>query len=237
MPDLTLSVPSAPSAEPTPRYAVYFSPELGSPWSSYGVQWLQGTWQPPQINTDSWQRMLQEPRRYGFHATLKAPFRLASGQTSEALVKRLETLAAQHARLELGPLAVKLLDGYVALVPAAPPTALQTLAERCVLDLDDLRAPLTATDIARRQPQRLDDRGRALLLAHGYPYVLERFRFHMTLAMTASAEDAVATQACAEHSLQSLQHEIPLVLDRLCLFVEPAAGQPFVRLRDFVLSG
>jgi hypothetical protein len=218
------------------RYAVYFAPALDSPWWEFGRLWLQGASRPPQIDAPAWQTMLHEPRRYGFHATLKAPFRLAPGCTVETLAQRLAMLATQHRRVPLGPVAVQALDGYVALAPTAPPPALQALAERCVLDLDDLRAPLTPADVARRQPHRLDERGRALLQAHGYPHVLERFRFHMTLAMTASADEAAAVQACAHGPLMALQRSTPLVLDRLCLCVEPAAGEAFVRLQDFVLS-
>lgn len=235
-------------AEPTPpapslatpgtaaRYAVYFAPALDSPWSQFGRLWLQGGWRPPHIGASAWQAMLQEPRRYGFHATLKAPFRLASGCTPETLVQRLEQLAAQLRRVPLGPVEVMALDGYVALAPTVPPPSLQALAERCVLDLDDLRAPLTPADLVRRQPHRRDDRGRALLQAHGYPHVLERFRFHMTLAMTASVDEAAAVRACARSPSMALQRVTPLVLDRLCLCVEPAPGQPFTRLQDFVLG-
>jgi hypothetical protein len=75
-----------------------------------------------------------------------------------------------------------------------------------------------------------------LLQAHGYPHVLERFRFHMTLAMTASAAEAAAVRACAHGPLMALQRSTPLVLDRLCLCSEAAAGETFVRLQDFVLG-
>ncbi|WP_331294670.1 DUF1045 domain-containing protein, partial [Methylobacterium radiotolerans] len=43
------------------------------------------------------------------------------------------------------------------------------------------RAPLTEAERAKRRPERLDPRGRALLARWGYPYVFEAFRFHMTL--------------------------------------------------------
>lgn len=236
MAEATPPTPGEPSLGTAARYAVYFAPALDSPWSHFGRLWLHGTWQPSQIDAASWQARLQEPRRYGFHATLKAPFRLAPGCTPEALVQRLDKLAAQHRRVPLGPVEVQALDGYVALAPTAPPPALQALADRCVLDLDELRAPLTPADLARRQPHRLDDRGRALLQAHGYPHVLERFRFHMTLAMTVSADEAAAVQACARSPSMALQRDTPLVLDRLCLCAEQAPGAPFVRLQDFVLA-
>ena len=38
------------------------------------------------------------------------------------------------------------------------------------------------------------------------------------------------------NSVKQLNANAPLVLDRLCLFVEPASGQPFVRIADMELS-
>jgi hypothetical protein len=236
MSDPSLPGPSAAPVGAGARYAVYFAPAPDSPWAQFGRLWLDGVWRPPGMGNAAWQAMLQEPRRYGFHATLKAPFRLAAGATAEALVQRLEQLATRLRCVPLGPVQVQSMEAYVALMPIAPPPTLQTLAERCVLDLDDLRAPLTPEDWARRRPHRLDDRGRELLQAHGYPHVLERFRFHMTLAMTPSADDARAAQACARGPAMALQRQTPLELDRLCLCAEPAPGQPFLRLQDFVLG-
>lgn len=236
MAETTLFALNLAALGPATRYAVYFAPALDSPWWQFGSWWLQGRWQPPHLDAATWQAMLQDPRRYGFHATLKAPFRLAAGVAPETLLTRLQQLAAGHRPVSLGPVAVKAMAGYVALMLTAPPAALQALADHCVLDLDDLRAPLTPADWARRQPHRLDERGRDLLRAHGYPHVMERFRFHMTLAVTASAGDAAAVQDCAQGPLLALQQDTPLVLDRLCLCVEPVAGQPFVRVQDCVLA-
>ena len=47
--------------------------------------------------------------------------------------------------------------------------------------LDPFRAPLTPSERARRRPEDLDPRRRALLDRWGYPHVFEAFRFHMTL--------------------------------------------------------
>jgi 2'-5' RNA ligase len=218
------------------RHAVYFAPPQASSWGRFGQQWLDGAWRPPAIDAARWQSLLRAPRRYGFHATLKAPFRLAPGCTPEALAQRIDALAAQCRAVPLGALVPRAFDGYVALVPEAPPPALQALAERCVLELDDLRAPLTPSERAHRRPERQDERARALLEAHGYPQVLERFRFHMTLAMTERDGDADEVLACASAALAEVQRDASMVLDRLCLCVEPGPGQDFVRVRDAVLT-
>lgn len=235
MSEPSLPGPLAATVGAGARYAVYFSPAPDSPWAQFGRLWLDGVWRPPEMGNAAWQAMLQEPRRYGFHATLKAPFRLAVGTTAEALVQRLDQLATRLRCVPLGPVQVQSMEGYVALMPTSPPPALQALAERCVLDLDDLRAPLTPEDWARRRPHRLDDRGRELLQAHGYPHVLERFRFHLTLASVRNAAQSEAVIDRVREPLLSLQQHQGLTLDRLCVFVERGPGWAFERLCDFEL--
>ena len=120
------------------------------------------------------------PRHYGFHATLKAPFTPAPGLEADALLGDVEAFAAARrplrVRLRVGELA-----GFLALVPAEPRPALDQLAADCVREFDRHRAPLspktaTAAMSHGSAPSRADH-----LERWGYPYVLDRFRFHMTL--------------------------------------------------------
>ena len=83
------------SEHPLPlRCAVYFVPEVGSDWWQAGSQWLgrcaaSGALFPPPhidgVEPAQFQTLTAEPRRYGWHATLKAPFRLASGHSPDTL--------------------------------------------------------------------------------------------------------------------------------------------------------
>ena len=109
------------------------------------------------------------------------------------------------------------------------------LAAACVTGLDDLRAPLSEADLMRRRIEHLDAREVELLQAYGYPYVLERFRFHFTLSGPLNPQSAQRVQQAVAASVARLNASSPLVLDRLCLFVEPAPGQPFKRLADEAL--
>lgn len=227
------------------RYAVYFAPARTSPWWRFGAHWLGrddagglppttlATLAAPGWSAARWSALTAEPRRYGFHATLKAPMRLAAPR--HALLERLDHLASSLRPLAL-PLAPTALDGFVALVPSQDDAALQALAARCVQELDDLRAPLTPAERARRRPERLDARGLALLDQYGYPLVLERFRFHMTLTGPCDPATAQNVIAHAAPLVQRLQQEEPLVLDRLCVFHESAPGADFVRVHDVELS-
>lgn len=225
----------------TPRYAIYFSPAKHSPWWEFGAHWLgrdehDNTALPQpalaHISAAELAGITAEPRRYGFHATLKAPFRLSAGHREADLIARLGRLAQTLVPVTLGPLQLATLGEFMALVPAVPAANLQALAAACVSELDDLRAPLTPAELARRHRAGLDAREAELLALHGYPHVLERFRLHLTL--TGPVEPAVPPlvhQALAAN-IARLNCEAPLALDRLCLFVEPSPGAPFQRLID-----
>lgn len=227
------------------RYAIYFAPAKESPWWTFGAHWLGrnefddtplAALKTLKMTLDAWTDVTAEPRHYGFHATLKAPFRLRDGGSFHDLVERMQTLAAKLAPVPLGSLEVLSLGNFVALVPKHTPANLQSLADTCVMDLDDLRAPLSEQDLARRQVRRLDAREMVLLHQYGYPYVLERFRFHFTLtgSVVQPTQQRVVQEVRAQVS--HMNTVAPLVLDRLCLFMEPRLGASFKRVADVVLS-
>jgi putative phosphonate metabolism protein len=242
----TLSVRSTASHEKgvKPRYAVYFAPPPGSAWWRFGAHWLgrdetSGELLPqmplPQTSAGEFERITAEPRRYGFHATLKAPFRLAAGCDADQLVKRLRSLAAGLKPVPLGTLAPVFVDGFVALASRSRSPALNELAAACTRDLDDLRAPLGEADRRKRQIDPADARALELLERYGYPHVLERFRFHMTLTGPVDTTLAARVVAWVAGSVTRLNAEAPLVLDRLCLFLEPEPGAPFRRIAEVEL--
>jgi hypothetical protein len=123
----------------------------------------------------------------------------------------------------------------VALVPTSPNPALQALASACVIELDEVRAPLRQAERDRRRIDPADARGAELFERYGYPHVLERFRFHMTL--TGPVDMATAGQIVAQvaHPISQLNAQEPAVLDRLCLFFESEPGAPFRRVADVEL--
>lgn len=223
------------------RYAIYFAPEQGSPWWAFGADWLGrdecrdvNKVQPAlaQIAPEELREITAQPRRYGFHATLKAPFSLSGSHTLDDLKARMQALAATLKPLVLGPMQTTTLGDFVALVPARASDELMALAAACVTGLDDLRAPLSEADLARRRVENLDAREQELLRQYGYPYVLERFRFHLTLSRPVAPSMAQRVMQAVAAPVAQLNTTAPLVLDRLCLFVEPAPGQPFKRIAD-----
>lgn len=219
------------------RYAVYYT--ATGPLAAFGAAWLgwdmaQGRGTPPaEPRVEALTRMA---RRYGFHATLKPPFRLAPGGSEAALRADLAVLAARLQPVILpGGLRLALPDGFPALVPAMAPPELRKLAADVVRDLDHHRAPLTEEDRARRHPDRLTDAQRALLERWGYPWVMAQFRFHMTLGARLPRPEARAVIAALEPHLAPLLPD-PHPLDALTLAGEDAEGR-FHQLMRLPLGG
>ncbi len=225
------------------RYAVYWAPEAGSPLAEFGAAWLgwdaDTSTDAPRLNIAGLPAPIEDltasARRYGFHATLKPPFRLAEGMSRAGLESTLETLAAAPV-FEAPALELRTDLGFAALRPCAPCPALDALAARCVTELDEFRAPPTEAELRHRRKAGLTDAQEAHLLRWGYPYVLDQFQFHVTLAGPLPPEDfAALAGALAPHLAAAIG--APWTLREICLFGDPGAGQPFHLLRRFPLKG
>jgi putative phosphonate metabolism protein len=222
----------------TVRYAVYFAPPAESAlWrfgsSVIGYDAVTGEaipqFAPTGVAAGDWHALTGDPRRYGFHATLKAPFRLAAGTMESELLADVADLAASVASFDL-TLRVEPIGSFVAFVPAAVPPELAALEEAVVSRFDRFRAPLTESEIARRERTPLSSRQRTLLVAYGYPYVLDQFRFHMSLS--GSLPTALITPvASALADAASHAGIATTALDRLAVFQE--IGGQFRVLRAF----
>jgi putative phosphonate metabolism protein len=173
-----------------PRYAIYYVPAPGSGLDRFGAHLLgydafgggdlpfpDGMLQA----TPDWPDLTSDPRKYGFHATLKAPMSLAPGKTEVELLAACAAFAATPRPIPVIRPAVGSIEGFIAVIPAEPSPELIRLAADCVSAFDSFRAPLTDVDRARRKPSQLTTAQREYLERWGYPYVLDEFRFHMTL--------------------------------------------------------
>ncbi len=227
-----------------PRYAIYYAPPAGSPLARLGAAWLgrdcdSDARQIPPIlaglTREAQEAVTESPRRYGFHATLKPPFRLAPGASLHDLRQSLHALATRASKVTLPRLEVRLLGHFLALVPSRPSAELESLAADCVRDLDRLRAQPEPDELERRRRAGLSEAQETLLRRWGYPYVMEAFRFHMTL--TGPLDSAMAerlTPALADYFAGELAKEQRI--DALSLFEEAAPGAPFRRVDRIPLS-
>ena len=223
------------------RVAIYFTPAENDLLTLRAAEWLgrdafdHRPVRDPDSKIDA---LVSEPARYGFHATLKAPFRLADGMTLNELDRELAAFAQRIQAVSLGTLAVTRLDRFFALtVQTALPRLLQ-VEEAVRTAFEPFRAPLTEQEVARRNPQALSERQQANLSRWGYPHVGRDFRFHMTLTNAIVDEDEAARVEKRLHSHFNPVLETPVVIDALALFVEPRPCAPFyVHSRHPLQSG
>lgn len=224
-----------------PRYALYFTPPHCSPLERLGASFLgydcytgEAVAPLPVAGIDPKIRaeLTAAPRRYGFHATLKPPFRIAATNDGDALAETLRGFAASWPAIHAGQLRPTLIGGFIALVPVAPPVELLLFAAECVAAFDGFRAPTSAADRARRLVNGLSPRQTALLDRWGYPYVFDQFRFHMTLTGGLPVELRQAWLEC----LSPVAGGHDLVIDGLSLLRQDSPDHAFKVVERFALG-
>ena len=225
------------------RYAIYFSPSTSSALGSFGASWLGRSIEGRRLATlvlsniapDDWEAATRAPRGYGFHATLKPPFRLAPETTEAKLIDAMKFFCRTTPPVTLGTLAVQELSGFLALRPErdAPVTA---FAENCVRAFDCFRAPPTPEEIARRRPETLTSRQRQLLDRWGYPYVMDEFRFHMTLTGRLNDPETHLFRKTLETRYAPLLDQT-VAIDEICLFCQKSYKDNFVLAGRYTLTG
>ncbi len=171
------------------RLAIYYSPEPGSPLSAAAAAWLGRDIQGDEVSRPTVSglaetrliELIRAPFHYAFHGTIKPPFRLAPGVTIEEVAGRVESFAAGWIPFPLPPLKLSYMHDFFCLRPMDPCPDLHILAARAVEDFDDFRHPPSVMELAKRRKAALTPLQEEMLLTWGYPYVMEEFRFHLTL--------------------------------------------------------
>jgi putative phosphonate metabolism protein len=232
-----------------PRYAIYFVPApdrelywLGAHALGYDA-FNGGTLPVPRsvlLAASDWLALTEDPRKYGFHATLKAPLTLAAGRTEAELLAACVVFASMARPIPVIRPTVRAVDlgaagQFIALVPAEPSADLNRLAQDCVAAFDAFRAPLTEQDRARRNPGKLTASQRENLDRWGYPYVMEEFRFHMTLTGAVPVERRDHLIAMLEGYFVEQTHK-PLAVDSIALCRQEDADSRFRILGHHLLS-
>ncbi len=217
------------------RYALFYTPPPNHDLTQIAARWLgrdaySGGRFPHNargaLSATTLEELTKAPRRYGFHATLKAPFEISQGSNISRLITAMETFCQNHQAFTMPSLKVDRLGPFFALVPDSDAQELNRFAAQIVREFDGFRAPLSKADFERRKPEKLTEQQRAYLRQWGYPYVLDAFRFHMTL--TGPVPDAMAREIeTLLHTLFAPCLKTPLICDHLTLFREDERGAPF----------
>lgn len=221
------------------RYAIYFAPPTASVLGDAGTTWLARSIEgqdiaPPvlsNISSADWESATAAPRRYGFHATLKPPFRLAEGTSEGELLSAVQTYSAGTAPVILGDLRIARISGFLALRPERQ-DAVTRLAADIVRTFDEYRAPLTPEERARRRPDTLSPAQRTLLDNWGYPFVMGEFRFHMTLTGRLAPEDAERFSAELEKRFDPAKIG-PVTINTICVFRQDTPDSDLTLLKRY----
>jgi putative phosphonate metabolism protein len=218
-----------------PRYAIYYAPAPGSDLDRFGGHLLgydahsgDDLRFPDEItkSVPDWRDLTKEPRKYGFHATLKAPFSRSPAKSEAELLAACKAFANKPRPIPVIRPVVGAISGFVAVIPAEPSAELSRLAADCVREFDPFRAPLTSEDRARRNPSQLTPSQREHLDGWGYPYVMEDFRFHMTLTGRLTAERRELVLKMLRNSFSAIDLK-SLAVDRIALFRQDDVDRPF----------
>ena len=222
------------------RIALYYAPGTDDPLHQRASAWLgrdafSGAEIPqPAIAGVDIAEVTADARGYGFHATLKPPFRVQGD--IQAALQAAQDFAARTAPFALPPLQITDLDGFLALREAEPCPPLQALADGAVTALDPHRAPATEAEIARRKPEKLSPRQREYLASWGYPYVFAEWRFHMTLTRRLTPDEKAIILPAVTEALGDAPAVARTVTD-ICIFAQAAPGAPFTILERLKLRG
>jgi putative phosphonate metabolism protein len=229
-----------------PRYALYYAPRPGDALAVSAAQWLgrdpeTGQTRPLRaVHGLSLERLAEitaEPRLYGFHGTLKAPIALADGLFEREFLEAVGRFAAGCRPFSVPSVELAELSGFLALVPARRCIELHELADQCVVEFDEFRRPADEAELAKRRAAELSPRQDELLMRWGYPYVLEQWRFHLTLTgrLPNPAERTLITNVLRQRFAGFLDRPLPIA--DLCVFRQPGPGRPFTVQARFRLGG
>jgi putative phosphonate metabolism protein len=227
----------------TARYAIYFTPPADGALARFGAGVLGYDCASgadiahlpiPGMAPDALAAVTAEPRRYGFHGTLAAPFRLGDG--NEAVLRDAAAVfAATRGPEPLGLLQVTRLGSFIALCPAQKQPGIAALESACVHTFHRFRAPLTPAERERRLKARLTPHQIALMDQWGYPYVLDQFRLHMTLTGPLPAEQIDAVLQCMQQAYAPLA-DAPVTIDAISVVRQDRGDARFRVVERFPLS-
>ncbi len=227
------------------RYAIYFTPGPDHPLTAKATEWLgrdpcRDQSVPPPEHLASHHPWLGDctavAAKYGFHATLKAPFRLKPGTDEGQLRDAAAAIAAETPSAPIAALALCWIGPFLALVPERTEPGIAALETALVHAFEPFRAPLNAAETEKRQPAKLTPRQQTLLNRWGYPYVLDQFRFHMTLSGPIPTDDRPKLEKHARHHFADHIGQ-PLTVDQIVIFAEEKDGAPFIVQHVFKLTG
>jgi hypothetical protein len=220
------------STPQVPRYAIYYAPELGSPLDVFGHDWLGGTTNTEMagLNSGRIAQLSESIRRYGFHGTLKPPFELNPATSLESLLDAARIFAQSLSLIEIPPLELAIIGKFIALTPTTSSAPLEKLAAACVRAFEAYRMPLSDEQLESYKLNKLTVHQEQMLEHWGYPYVMEEFRFHI------SVTDRIDDDRERENVMNALEVlaapilRKPIVVRDITVFGQAGFNEPMVAI-------
>ena len=228
------------------RLGIYFVPDPGTALYQMASSWLgydirdgrELIYDKTLLGINPQHRELVAPaRRYGFHATLKAPFRLRDGEKVENIAEALHEFSGRFRKFTLPSLKLQTFSSFSCLVPERTKSEINEIADQLVRDFDKFRSPPTQEELDKRMAKKITTRQLYLLRQWGYPYVLDCYRFHMTLTGTLPSDPVKKNliQELLERYFEPIIEE-PVCFNTISLVCEPEPESCFVHVQQFPLG-
>ena len=219
----------------SPRYAIYYAPEPGSPLDAFGRSWFdpKGNGTPlaaARLTAQRVAELSEGSRRYGFHGTLKPPFELNPATTLDSLLNAARIFARTLAPIEIPPLELAIIGKFIALTPTTQSAALEKLSAACVRAFEAFRVPLTEEQLGNYKQNRLTVHQEQMLEHWGYPYVMEEFRFHISVTDRIDDPTERDDVMTALETLAASVLKKPIVVRELTVFGQAGVDQPMVAI-------
>lgn len=137
------------------KYALYFAPQQESFLAQAAITWLGRD--TNELNLEQiavagvtkqrFFELTRAPYHYGFHGTLKPPFRLHQGLTEVELVEEIQQFCEARKSFFIPALEVSLIGDFLCLRPTTPCEGINQLAHEAVTEFDQFRSPMGATEL------------------------------------------------------------------------------------------
>lgn len=211
------------------RLAIYYTPPGESALSKAAASWLgrdsvslkhSGGKLPAPEKKKRYLEIISSPFHYGFHATIKPPFKLSAGTQIDDVAARLRVFAASYQSFVLPTLELSCMDNFFCLRPTQPCPELNQLAADTVRAFDKFRLPPDQDELKKRRLAALTPAQEKSLQEWGYPYLMDEFRFHLTLTGRVAEEQEKRVLKKELHKRFPPESLENVVFGSLCLFLE-----------------
>ncbi len=220
------------------RFALYYAPQSGTSLAEVAATWLGrdnanlngNQLKPLELDSQRFYELTRAPYHYGFHGTLKPPFRIREGIAEKQLISEMKSFCSRKKPFIIDVLEIAWIGKFLCLRPVGPVSELERLAGDAVQQFDRFRAPMNHTERAKRMGKGLTPVQQSMLLQWGYPYVFKEFRFHLTLSSNVERpeERSMLEGEARRHFHPDLLCDI--TVDGVSLFLE-SEGEPMAQVQ------